>query len=113
MRVYSAYSPDVPGCGSTGRTKEEVERKFRRLYNFTLKVYARKATLFQNRQPTLHTSMSQRNNPGLSHKTKPAKGKHTHNTKRNLFAELSEGMKSLADGRNGKRTLRTHHVRSR
>ena len=23
---YSAYSPDVPGCGSTGQTKEEVER---------------------------------------------------------------------------------------
>jgi predicted RNase H-like HicB family nuclease len=23
---YSAYSPDVPGCGSTGETKEEVER---------------------------------------------------------------------------------------
>jgi predicted RNase H-like HicB family nuclease len=22
---YSAYSPDVPGCGSTGETKEEVE----------------------------------------------------------------------------------------
>jgi predicted RNase H-like HicB family nuclease len=23
---YSAFSPDVPGCGSTGETKEEVER---------------------------------------------------------------------------------------
>ena len=22
---YSAYSPDVPGCGSTGTTKKEVE----------------------------------------------------------------------------------------
>ena len=23
---YSAFSPDIPGCGSTGETKEEVER---------------------------------------------------------------------------------------
>ena len=23
---YSAFSPDVPGCGSLGDTKEEVER---------------------------------------------------------------------------------------
>lgn len=23
---YSAFSPDVPGCGSTGKTKKEVER---------------------------------------------------------------------------------------
>jgi len=23
---YSAYSPDMPGCGSTGQTKEDVER---------------------------------------------------------------------------------------
>ena len=42
---------------------------------------------------------------------KPAKRKQAHSTKRNLFAELSEGMKALADARNGKRTLRTHQVR--
>jgi putative transcriptional regulator len=30
--------------------------------------------------------------------------------KRDLFAELSEGMKALADERQGKRTLRTHSV---
>lgn len=29
-------------------------------------------------------------------------------SKRNLFAELSEGMTALADARQGKRTLRTH-----
>jgi putative transcriptional regulator len=29
-------------------------------------------------------------------------------SKRNLFAEISEGMKALADARQGKRTLRTH-----
>jgi predicted RNase H-like HicB family nuclease len=26
---WAAYSPDVPGCASTGRTREEVERNFR------------------------------------------------------------------------------------
>jgi putative transcriptional regulator len=31
-------------------------------------------------------------------------------SKRNLFAELSEGMTALADARQGKRTLRTHAV---
>jgi putative transcriptional regulator len=30
--------------------------------------------------------------------------------KRNLFAELSEGMEALAEARQGKRTLRTHAV---
>src|SRR6185369_2048945 len=93
--------------------KKKSNATFRRLYNFTLKVYARKATLFQNRQPTLHTSMSQRKNPGLSHKTKPAKRKKGLIAQRNLFAELSEGMKSLADSRNRNQTLRTHDVVSR
>lgn len=31
---YSAYSPDVPGCGSTGRTKEEVERNIQEAIQF-------------------------------------------------------------------------------
>lgn len=31
-------------------------------------------------------------------------------TKRNLFAELSEGFEALAEERAGKRTLRTHKV---
>jgi putative transcriptional regulator len=30
--------------------------------------------------------------------------------KRNLFAELKEGMDALADARQGKRNLRTHSV---
>jgi len=42
---------------------------------------------------------------------KPAKRKQEHNNKRNLFAELSEGLKALADAREGKRTLRTHEIR--
>lgn len=39
---------------------------------------------------------------------KSAKGRQA--TKRNLFAELSEGMTALAQARQGKRTLRTHAV---
>ncbi len=38
------------------------------------------------------------------------KKKHGLTAKRNLFAELSEGVKALADERLGKRTLRTHAV---
>ena len=37
-----------------------------------------------------------------------AKTRTTHAAKRNLFAELSEGMAALAEARQGKRTLRTH-----
>ena len=40
-------------------------------------------------------------------KRKPTR-KHTG--KRDLFAELSEGMQALADARYGKRMLRTHSV---
>jgi putative transcriptional regulator len=40
--------------------------------------------------------------------TKEVKGK-----KRDLFAELSEGMTALAEARQGKRTLRTHAVEFR
>ena len=39
-----------------------------------------------------------------------AKGKSVRATKRDLFAELSEGMTALAQARQGKRTLRTHAV---
>ena len=42
-----------------------------------------------------------------------AETKATRSTKRNLFAELSEGMAALADARQGKRTLRTHAVEYR
>ena len=33
---YSAYSPDIPGCGSTGRTKAEVERNIQEAIEFHL-----------------------------------------------------------------------------
>src|SRR2546425_11643554 len=38
------------------------------------------------------------------------KAKAKRGVKRDLFAELSEGMHALADARQGKRTLRTHTV---
>jgi putative transcriptional regulator len=38
------------------------------------------------------------------------KAKTTRAAKRNLFAELGEGMVALAEARQGKRTLRTHAV---
>jgi len=31
---YSAFSPDIPGCGSTGETKEEVERNIQEAIEF-------------------------------------------------------------------------------
>jgi predicted RNase H-like HicB family nuclease len=31
---YSAFSPDVPGCGSAGGTKEEVERNIQEAIAF-------------------------------------------------------------------------------
>lgn len=39
---FSAYSPDVPGCGSTGKTKEEkeeVERNIQEAIEFHLEGY--------------------------------------------------------------------------
>jgi predicted RNase H-like HicB family nuclease len=33
---FSAYSPDLPGCVSTGATREEVERNMREAIGFHL-----------------------------------------------------------------------------
>ncbi len=33
---YSAFSPDVPGCGSTGKTKEEVGLNIQEAIEFHL-----------------------------------------------------------------------------
>ena len=41
------------------------------------------------------------------------KAKRGRAARRDLFAELSEGMTALADSRQGKRTLRTHAVESK
>lgn len=43
----------------------------------------------------------------------PARVKAARPPKRDLFAELSEGMAALAETRQGKRTLRTHAVEYR
>lgn len=31
---YSAYSPDLPGCASTGKTRDEVEANIREAIQF-------------------------------------------------------------------------------
>lgn len=41
---------------------------------------------------------------------KPVKAKQKRAAKRDLFAELREGIEALAEGRQGKRTLRTHAI---
>ena len=33
---YSAYSPDLPGCVATGRTRREVERRMKSAIDFHL-----------------------------------------------------------------------------
>jgi len=33
---YSAYSPDLPGCIATGRTRKEVERRMKEAVDFHL-----------------------------------------------------------------------------
>jgi predicted RNase H-like HicB family nuclease len=33
---YSAFSPDIPGCGSTGHTKREVEHNIQEAIQFHL-----------------------------------------------------------------------------
>ena len=33
---YSAYSPDLPGCVSTGTTREEIEQNMREAVEFHL-----------------------------------------------------------------------------
>ncbi len=33
---YSAYSPDLPGCVTTGKTREEVEKNMREAIKFHL-----------------------------------------------------------------------------
>ena len=34
---FSAYSPDVPGCVATGKTRDQVKRKMRSAIDFHLK----------------------------------------------------------------------------
>jgi hypothetical protein len=41
---------------------------------------------------------------------RPVKGKAKRDSRRDLFAELREGMEALAEARHGDRTLGTHAV---
>jgi len=36
IESYSAFSPDVPECATTGKTREEVERRMREALEFHL-----------------------------------------------------------------------------
>lgn len=36
IETFSAFSPDVPGCVTTGKTREEVERRMREALEFHL-----------------------------------------------------------------------------
>jgi predicted RNase H-like HicB family nuclease len=53
---FSAYSPDLPGCISTGTTREEVERNMQEAIEFHVGGCVRKVTPFPSlalRLPTL------------------------------------------------------------
>ena len=52
--VYSAYSPDLPGCGSTGSTREEVERNIRDAIEFHAE--ALKEEGYEVPEPTSYSS---------------------------------------------------------
>ena len=51
---YSAYSPDLPGCGSTGSTREEVERNIREAIEFHIE--ALKDEGYEVFEPTSYSS---------------------------------------------------------
>lgn len=51
---YSAYSPDLPGCGSAGSTSEEVERNIRDAIEFH--VEALKEEGYEVPEPTSYSS---------------------------------------------------------
>ena len=38
---YSAYSPDIPGCIATGRTRDEVEKNIKEAINFHIEGLAK------------------------------------------------------------------------
>ena len=51
---YSAYPPDLPGCGSSGSTMEEVERNIRDAIEFH--VEALKEEGYEVPEPTSYSS---------------------------------------------------------
>lgn len=54
IESYSAFSPDVPGCATTGRTREEVERRMHEVLEFHLEGIVED----NNPLPMPHTSPS-------------------------------------------------------
>ena len=53
----SAYIPDLPGCVTTGKTIEEIERKISvRQSSFTPREYWKTETRFQNPLPQFRMS---------------------------------------------------------
>jgi predicted RNase H-like HicB family nuclease len=57
---YSVYSPDVPGCGSTGKTKEEVEENIQEALDFHLEGLRQEGYDVRNRVIILPMLMSPR-----------------------------------------------------
>ena len=51
---YSAFSPDVPGCGSTGITKDEVERNIQEAIEFHLEGLRQEG--YELPEPTTYSS---------------------------------------------------------
>ena len=51
---YSAFSPDVPGCGSTGETKDEVERNIQEAIEFHLEGLRQEG--YEVPEPTTYSS---------------------------------------------------------
>ncbi len=51
---YSAYSPDVPGCVSTGNTQEETEKNMREAIEFHID--GLKEEGYEIPEPTSHSS---------------------------------------------------------
>ncbi len=51
---YSAFSPDVPGCGSTGKTKAEVERNIQEAIEFHLEGLRKEG--YEVPEPTTYSS---------------------------------------------------------
>jgi len=51
---YSAFSPDVPGCGSTGNTKDEVERNIQEAIEFHLEGLRQEG--YEIPEPTTYSS---------------------------------------------------------
>jgi len=51
---YSAFSPDVPGCGSTGITKDEVERNIQEAIEFHLEGLRQEG--YEVPEPTTYSS---------------------------------------------------------